>query len=182
MLENNNTNKVIKVNPTNPFFNTINEEKKDPTIISSEAKTPNFAKQTKILQKEQYGYRTDSIKLHSADLDSIIDKMMKDNLDEGLQMERKTEKIFFSDRAEDFFLPMGASDVEELKFVVRDHKKTYEDTANEKNTRRDFKDILEGKKCFVETLFFSEFLFVKINISRCSFCFFHINLRLLVGT
>ena len=140
----------------------INEKMDDPTVLSAIARTPNFAKQTKILQKEQYGYRTDSIKLHSAKLDTIVEKMFtfayssenEENPMGGLNTMRRTSKTFFSDRAEDFFLPMEQEKALDLLLTVRDHKKTYEDIGEDKGTRRDFKDILEGKKCFVETLFF----------------------------
>ena len=140
----------------------INEKMDDPTIFSATNKTPNFAKQTKILQKEQYGYRTNSIKLHSRDLYEIIDEMVgaslspvnEENPMSGLNAKRRTSKTFFSDRAEDFFLPMDDEKVLELLPTVREHMKVYEDINGDKGTRRDFKDILEGKKCFVETLFF----------------------------
>ena len=144
----------------------INEESSDPTMmwgfLGSQDPNPNFVRQANILGKEAFGYRTNNVNLPSVLLDDAIEKMYLDistsDSDASIlvtdAMHRRS-KTFFSDRAEDFFLPMDMfTDVGQLRLTVRDHKKIYEDTANKKNTRRDFKNILEGKKCFVETLFF----------------------------
>jgi hypothetical protein len=136
----------------------INEEYSDPTILSQENKNPNFVRQAKILGKDQFGYRTNNVKLHSADLAEVQQRMAIDAGNGALDAGRRTSKTFFSDRAEDFFLPTEKiMDALQLSLTVKNHKKAYEDvgeTAKGEPFRRDFKSILEGKKCFVETLFF----------------------------
>ena len=138
----------------------INEKYSDPTIISQENKDPNFVRQAEILGKDQLGYRTNNVKLHSADLAEVVERIVTDSpgLGDTLDAGRRTSKTFFSDRAEDFFLPTGKfMDALQLSLTVKSHKKAYEDvgeTAKGEPFRRDFKSILEGKNCFVETLFF----------------------------
>ena len=73
----------------------INEEYSDPTIISQENKDPNFVRQAEILGKDQLGYRTNNVRLHSTALaevqKQIIIAASNGNLDAG----RKTSKTFF---------------------------------------------------------------------------------------
>tara|TARA_A100001515_G_scaffold32192_1_gene25099 strand:- start:12793 stop:16371 length:3579 start_codon:yes stop_codon:yes gene_type:complete len=139
----------------------INEQENDPTVISPSAKTPNFVRQASILQKEQYGHRTNHTKLHSVNLEDVVQLVLNADsvnssgtiVDNYTGIMKRTSKTFFSDTDEDFFLPRGEEVTIDFPMTIKTHKELYE-TPNLKIVRRDFRDIIEGKKCFVETLFF----------------------------